>query len=501
MRQVETLNVVADAVPSHGRREPVDLAVASNRLPVSLSVTDSGVLVQSSSGGLATALQPALAGLNAVWVGWPGATAEELCRDIVGLRRGLKACDGARLSPVHLSDAEVASYYKGFSSAVLWPLFHEMLEYVGTTEASRSRYHEVNRRFAQVLAAQGGPETVCWVHDYHLLSCGRTLRELTPRRRLGFFLHIPFPHLSVLDQRPDVRELILDLLHYDLVGFQSQHDLQNFAELMSSSSGVDSVEQDRGGFRIRAGERMTEARVFPIGIAASVYAALAHEAETDGQRDRVENRYEGRKLLLGIDRLDYTKGIEAKLRAYAALLEQRRDLHGQATLFQLGVPTRPGVHGYAGLEADVLQLAAEINHRFGYEGWTPVEMKVGTVSRTMLAALYRRADVCLVTSLRDGMNLVCKEYAACQLERHGVLVLSSKTGAADRLGAYSQLVEPSSLRSMVRGMSEAIDLPIVERVKRMTALQTEVHAHDASWWCDDFLATLRRDREEMRALA
>ncbi|MEM9405940.1 MAG: trehalose-6-phosphate synthase, partial [Acidobacteriota bacterium] len=338
------------------------------------------------------------------------------------------------------------------------------------------------------------------VHDYHLLSCGRHLRELAPRRRLGFFLHIPFPHPSALAEREDVKELLLDLLHYDVVGFQSEHDLHNFVEFVAEAEGIDSIESAGSGGYFLGGSQQLEARVFPIGIAAEDYASLALEAEIDGQRDQIERRFEGRKLLLGIDRLDYTKGIEEKLRAYAVLLESREELRGEVTLFQLGVPTRSGVHGYSAFEQNVRQLAEEINHRFGHGDWKPVELKVGTVSRTELAALYRRADVCLVTSLRDGMNLVCKEFAACQLERQGVLVLSSKAGAADRLGAYSELVEPASRRSLVGGMSRAVDLPLVERRKRMTTLQSEVHAHDAAWWCDQFLAALLSP-QEMQALA
>ncbi|MEM6701812.1 MAG: trehalose-6-phosphate synthase [Acidobacteriota bacterium] len=497
---IDPLGVNPDAFVKRACGDSVELIVASNRLPVSLAVTNGGVLVRSSSGGLATALQPALAGVNAVWVGWPGATAEELSRDIFGLRRGLRTCEGASLSPVHLSDSEVASYYQAFSSGVLWPLFHELPEYVGTSTDGRARYQEVNRRFAQVLAAQGGAETPCWVHDYHLLSCGRHLRELAPRRRLGFFLHIPFPHPSALAEREDVKELLLDLLHYDVVGFQSEHDLHNFVEFVAEAEGIDSIESAGSGGYFLGGSQQLEARVFPIGIAAEDYASLALEAEIDGQRDQIERRFEGRKLLLGIDRLDYTKGIEEKLRAYAVLLESREELRGEVTLFQLGVPTRSGVHGYSALEQNVRQLAEEINQRFGHGDWKPVELKVGTVSRTELAALYRRADVCLVTSLRDGMNLVCKEFAACQLERQGVLVLSSKAGAADRLGAHSELVEPASRRSLVGGMSRAVDLPLVERRKRMTTLQSEVHAHDAAWWCDQFLAALLSP-QEMQALA
>ena len=468
------------------------LLVASNRLPVSLSLSQDEIVVSRSSGGLASALAPALATLEACdWVGWPGAPVEELSRDVIGLRRGLTRRQGAvRLQPVHLSRSEVSGFYNGFSNSVLWPLFHGLSQHCAVGDPYWQAYQDVNLRYAQVISQEGGDDTPCWVHDFHLISVGRHLRALRPDRRLGFFLHIPFPEISVLSLIDQAEQLIADLLAYDVLGFQTVADCERFVE--ASGQLMQVTKQRLGDERWlveSAAGTSTTVQAFPIGIDAELYAGLAQGPEAEAEAQDIRQDHPGR-LLIGVDRLDYTKGLEEKLLAFEELLERYPKFRDDVSLYQLVVPSRNDVPGYAELERRVREVASRVNSRFGRGRRGPVHLEIGTVSLAKLGALYRCADAALVTPLRDGMNLVSKEFCAAQVDGKGVLVLSEQAGAFAQLGQAALAVNPRDTESMVRGMENALEMPERERSQRMAILQDEVHRESAQRWCANFISAL-----------
>ncbi len=470
------------------------LVVASNRLPVSLQLGEDGIVSRRSSGGLVSALEPCLRGRSSCWVGWPGADAETLARDPIGVRRELRPRPGEpALRPVHLSAEELRRFYQGFSNEVLWPALHGLRDRCGEGRGHWAAYQEVNRRFAHVLSRQGGREVPCWVHDYHLISVGRYLRELDPDRALGFFLHVPFPERSSLAQVPYARRLVEDLLAYDVVGFQTRVDCENYVRVAQQALGARVRCESMGpgdGVWVEASGRRCLAGVFPIGIDFEASRDLPRGAAGRAASADLEARLRGRKLLLGIDRLDYTKGLPEKLEALECLLEGEPGLRGEIQLFQLAVPSREGTLGYDGLRAEVDARARRLNERFGRADWRPVDLVHGTVSRAELGALYRRADVALVTPLRDGMNLVAKELCAAQTDARGALVLGEGAGAAQQLGPWSIVVDPRRPSSIADGIRAALAMSPRERKRRMRSLQAVTRRCDASWWSSRFVKSL-----------
>ena len=432
--------------------------------------------VERSSGGLVAALDPAMSQRGGVWIGWPGAR--------MNPDEALPMPEGAyELEPVPLRDGEVKRYYHGFSNGTLWPLFHSLLERTALDRRDFEVYETVNAHFAGRANEVIGDDDLVWVHDYHLTRCPEHLRALRPNVRMAFFLHIPFPPFDLFRVLPWGREVLRGLLACDLIGFHHPGYVSNFMDCVERMLG-ERVDRDAG--QIEHGQRTVQVGAFPLGIDYENYAARAREAP--------RARQQGERILLGVDRLDYTKGIPDRIRAYERLLEMHPEHRGKVVFIQVAVPSREQVSEYQRLKRELDELVGRVNGRFGMRDWTPIRYIHRSMSGARLSALYRDADVGVVTPLRDGMNLVAKEFVASQVDDPGVLVLSRLAGAAETM-LESLLVNPYNTESVVEALHQALTMPADQREARMRALQQRERKYDLQKWLSSFLsqaATPRR---------
>jgi trehalose 6-phosphate synthase/phosphatase len=445
------------------------LIVLSNRLPVTVRRSHGRIRVERSAGGLVAALDPAMRERGGEWIGWPGAR--------IGPDETLPVPDGDYdLVPVPLSTTEIRRYYHGFSNGTLWPLFHSLLERTSLERRDWESYEEVNARFAGEAHARMGPGDLVWVHDYHLARCPHWLRQLRPEARVAYFLHIPFPPFDVYRILPWNREVLRGMLASDLVGFHSPGYVSNFLDCVDRLLG-ERVDRETG--RVEHGDRTVRVEAFPLGIDYEAYASRARVAP-------VPRRPSPEKIVLGVDRLDYTKGIPERIRAYERLLELHREHRGNVVLIQVAVPSREQVSEYQRLKRELDELVGRINGRFGTSVWTPIRYIHRSISPERLSALYRDARVALVTPLRDGMNLVAKEFVASQTDDPGVLVLSRLAGAAETM-LEALLVNPYNLDSVAEALHTALTMPRDQRETRMRALQRRERRNDLHAWLASFL--------------
>ena len=470
------------------------LIVVSNRLPVVVSRgPDGSARVEPGAGGLITALRPVLRDRAGAWVGWSGLAGN----DEPDLEKALEQAGeeaGYRLHPVSLTRREMRDFYQGFSNEVIWPLFHDSPSSCDFQTRYWRAYEEVNRKFAEVTARHAGPGDFLWIHDYHLMGMGRHLREIDPRYRAAFFLHIPFPPLDLFLQLPWRFQVLRSLLDYELIGFQTLRDRRNFLESLNLLC-KDVVVSGQGPvLTARRGPREVRIGAFPIGIDFNEFARRATDESVERKTMSLREDEPGRRILLGVDRLDYTKGIPNKLEAFGKLLETRPDLRGRVTLVQVAVPSREGVPGYREFRSRIERLVGEINGEFTRSGWVPVHYLHRSLDRPKLLAYYRSADVALVTPLKDGMNLVAKEYCAANVTEDGALVLSEFAGAAAQLRDGALLVNPYDVEGTAAAIGRAVALAPSERRVRMARLRRSVRESNIYWWLDSFLrAAFARD--------
>ena len=459
------------------------LIIVANRLPMTLHVGADGARLAPSAGGLATGLGGVHWRRDSTWVGWSGAPSEESAGTAHTLEQQLRAHGAV---DVPLTAAELDGFYRRYANGLLWPVLHGLPEAVMPGRWDWHTYQTVNARFAHAAALQVRSGDRVWIHDYHLLLVPKLLRAYHPTARIGFFLHTPFPGAASLGRlRPDHLDALLDgLLGADLIGFHTAADAARFAHAIGSHAqrtlAVSCALADRGAGAVG---------VFPMGIDAEAFAARAGMPRVPEEVGRL--RRPGSPLFVGVDRLDYTKGIPERLAAFERLLERMPSLCGSARLFQLAVPSREDVPAYRALRTRVEALVHRINTRFRRPGWEPIEYLYGSVDSHRLAALYRAADVMLVTPLRDGMNLVAKEFVASRTDEDGVLVLSEHAGAASELRTALQ-VDPSDVRALVDVLAHALEMSPAERRVRMRRMRAVVMRHDVFRWSDAFLAGLDR---------
>lgn len=461
------------------------LLIVSNRLPVTVRVERNDVLVESSSGGLATAMRGPHTTMDSLWIGWPG--------DLSRLSAEQRARIDAQLAEqrtvaVTLSTQEVTRYYDGFSNSVLWPLFHYLMDKVHL-DARRDWevYRKVNQRFADAVAELYRPGDVIWIHDYQLALVPQLLRARLPNARIGFFLHIPFPSSEVFRLLPWREAILRGLLGADLIGFHTASYRHNFAFSAARVIGLD-PEVDEIVYE----DRVVRLGVHPIGIDAAAFAELA-----DDESVRVEAREihgpNDLSLALGVDRLDYTKGIPRRLLAVEQFLERQKDRASRFRYMQLAVPTRERVEAYGEFRRTVNELVGRINGHYGSLASAPIHFLHRAVTPSQLSAMYRAADVMVVTPLRDGMNLVAKEYVASRTDDTGVLILSEFAGAADEL-TDALLVNPYDIDSVAHALARATEMPREEQRKRMSALRRRVLDYDVHAWARDFLKALSGEK-------
>ncbi|KDE99294.1 trehalose-phosphate synthase [Mycolicibacterium aromaticivorans JS19b1 = JCM 16368] len=463
-----------------------DFVVVANRLPIDMErLPDGSMTWKRSPGGLVTALEPLLRRQRGAWIGWPG---------IVDGPEEPIVEDDMQLVPVRLSAEDVAEYYEGFSNATLWPLYHDVIVKPIYHREWWDRYVEVNRRFAEATSRAAAEGATVWVQDYQLQLVPKMLRTLRPDLTIGFFLHIPFPPVELFMQMPWRTEIIEGLLGADLVGFHLPGGAQNFLFLSRRLVGAN-TSRASVGVRSRFGEvqlgfRTVKVGAFPISIDS---AELDSKARNRDVRKRAkELRAElgnPRKILLGVDRLDYTKGIDVRLRAFSELLAEGRAKRDDTVLVQLATPSRERVESYRVLRNEIEQQVGHINGEYGEVGHPVVHYIHRPVPREELIAFFVASDVMLVTPLRDGMNLVAKEYVACRSDLGGALVLSEFTGAAAEL-RQAYLTNPHDLEGVKDTIEAALNQTAEEGRRRMRALRRQVLAHDVDRWARSFLDAL-----------
>jgi len=449
---------------------------------VDFSVSEDGVITWTRSpGGLVTALGPVMQGADGAWVGWSGAP---------DVDHEPFDADGVRLVPVALSESEIELYYEGFSNDTLWPLYHDVIETPTYHRQWWDSYRRVNRRFAEKAAEQAAPGAIVWVHDYQLQLVPALLRELRPDVRIGFFNHIPFPALEIFAQLPWRSQVVQGLLGADLIGFQRASDAANFVRSvrrftdLTTRGEVITVTEDDGT------RRHVRAAAFPISIDSRHFNDLARTPEVMARAQEIRAELGNPEvLLLGVDRLDYTKGIRHRIKAFGELLQEGRLTVPKVTLVQVASPSRENVGAYMQLREDVELLVGRINGEYGHLGNSPIQYLHHSYPPEEMAALYLAADVMLVTALRDGMNLVAKEYVAARSDDRGVLVLSEFTGAADEL-AGAVFVNPHDIDGMKDKIVSAVEMDYREQRKRMRRLRRRVIEDDVEKWSQTFLAVL-----------
>jgi trehalose 6-phosphate synthase len=453
------------------------LVVVANRLPVDETVLPDGTTAWARSpGGLVSALHPILRDRHGTWIGWSGG---------IDSTPYVPETDGIRMHAVPISSADYENYYEGYANSTLWPLYHDAVETPAFHRRWWEAYQRVNRRFAQVTADRAERDAIVWIQDYHLQLVPAMLRELRPDLRIGFFMHIPFPPAELFMQLPRRGELLRGILGADLVGFQTSAGADNFVRLVARLLGAEAE-----GRKIRFEDRTVRAQAFPISIDVAEMEDLGRNPEVIERARRLRaDLGDPEKVILGVDRLDYTKGIEHRIKAYRELLVDGRVKVQDTVMVQVAVPSRERVEHYKMLRDKVEREVGRINGEFGRVGVPAVHYLNQSFDRAEVAALYLAADVMAVTPLRDGMNLVAKEYIAARTDNGGALVLSEFTGAAVEL-PESYLVNPHDLDGLKDTVVRALGATPAENRARMRAMRRHVRSHDVKVWAKSYLRVL-----------
>ncbi|MCA8829890.1 bifunctional alpha,alpha-trehalose-phosphate synthase (UDP-forming)/trehalose-phosphatase [Hymenobacter pini] len=465
--------------------------IVSNRLPTKIFRTDESLTFQPSEGGLATGLGSIYRQEGNVWVGWPGLFVEDAAEEEY-IREQLRQDS---MVPVFLTQAEIRDFYEGFSNSTLWPTFHYFTQYATYEQAHWEAYVAVNEKFCRAVLALAGPEDTIWVHDYQLLLLPQLLRQARPEATIGFFLHIPFPSYELIRVLPWRTELLQGMLGADLLGFHTFGYMRHFLSAVSQILGISS----QNG-QLEVGARTVLVDAFPMGIdygryvqAATSEAAIRHEATYREALQQV-------RVILSIDRLDYSKGIAQRLRAFEILLQRYPEWREQVSLIMVVVPSRDQVAQYAALKEEIDELVGRINAQYRTIRWTPIHYFYRSFPLEELASLYRLAEVALVTPMRDGMNLVAKEFVASKYNQRGVLILSERAGAAREL-SDALIINPTNLPELAEAMHDALVMPEEEQIQRMNAMQALVQQYNVFAWTKLFMDRLEYSKIKQLTLA
>ncbi|TVQ74883.1 MAG: trehalose-6-phosphate synthase [Phycisphaeraceae bacterium] len=449
--------------------------VVANRLPVNRKGRGASARWEMSPGGLVSALTPILQARDGAWIGWGGS---------MGAPQKPFAHEGIQNYPLALSRDAYEKYYEGYSNSTLWPLYHDAVRPPQYQREWWYSYEKINRAFAERTAEVAGKNALVWVQDYHLHLVPGFLRELRPDLRIGFFLHIPFPPQELFAQLPWRTQMITGTLGADVVGFQTRQGAQNFSRLarrLTAWEGTDSLLKNDG--------RSVKVRDFPISIDVARFRDVAARDSTLNKAEKIRRDLGGRRIILGVDRLDYTKGIDLRLRAFRELLESGRTSIDEAVMVQTAVPSREQVGMYKQIRTTVEQLVGEINGAHARVGRTAVHYLFKNLAIEDLVALYLAADIMLVTPYRDGMNLIAKEYIASKVWNDGVLILSEFTGAANEL-KQALLINPHDLDGLADAILTALNMPLDERQARMKPMRKHIAANDVYHWADSFIEAM-----------
>lgn len=464
--------------------------IVSNRLPVRAEKAQDGYHFIPSEGGLATGLGSIYKEGENVWLGWPG----KVFDDKQDQRRVSEELKGENMAPVFLNEADLEGYYLGFSNQTLWPAFHYFVQYIEYHEEQWQSYIEVNRKFADAILAVADKEDVIWVHDYQLMLVPQMLREELPNASIGFFQHIPFPSYEIFRMLPWRKELLEGMLGSDFIAFHTYDDMRHF---LSSVHRLTDFMYRNNTITVKG--RRIEVDALPMGIDYKKYAEQAREKQTLQYVQKYKEAIGEGKVILSVDRLDYSKGIPDRLIAFRRFLEENPSYHGKVSLIMIVVPSRHQVPSYGRLKDDVDELVGKINGYFADMNWRPIHYFYRSFPLAELSAFYVLSDIALITPIRDGMNLVCKEYIASRTQRDGVLILSEMAGSAKEL-SESILVNPNDQQALTRSIKEALEMDSQEAARRMAVMQETLQNYNIFHWVDFFYENLREVKKKQTRL-
>lgn len=464
--------------------------IVSNRLPVKIAEKDGEFTLAPSEGGLATGLGSIYRDGNNVWIGWPGLVMQEQ-KDQEEIRRQLAEMN---LMPVYLEQDEINNFYEGFSNETLWPVFHYMAVYARYEQSYWDYYCRVNEKFRDLILSVAGPDDVIWIHDYQLLLLPGMIRQALPDVSIGFFLHIPFPSFELFRLIPWRAELLEGMLGADLLGFHTFDDSRHFINAVTRILPINASANV-----LMVNDRAVIAETFPMGIDYDKYASMGSNMEVKQQLLQLEENFRGIKMILTIDRLDYSKGILQRLQAFDLFLQLYPEYTEKVVLYMIVVPSRDNVPQYRDLRDEIDKLVGGINARFRTINWHPVHYFYRSFPIETLSALYNFADVCLVTPMRDGMNLVSKEYVASRTQNNGVLILSEMAGASREL-IDALIVNPNNIGAITRAIEEALIMPLPEQYRRMKQMRQVVAKFNISHWVKLFMDRLQEVKQIQQSM-
>lgn len=459
--------------------------VVSNRLPIKVDKVDGHYRVVPGTGGLITALAPILRNHGGIWIGWPGAPIDD---ELTGLLEENSKELGFDLEMVDLNEEEVAGFYRGFSNEIIWPLFHDLLDHCNFETSYWETYQQANYKFAKAVMDNVDGNSFIWLQDYHLLMAGHFLKEMG-RTDTAFFLHIPFPPKDIFIKLPWRREILEGLLAYRLIGFQTERDRRNFIQCVKHLLPNARISHHRKYPYIRYENGITRIGAYPISIDFKQMYDFARSREVADAGWLFHEKFPRQKIMLGVDRLDYTKGIPQRLEAFERCLKRYPELRRQITLVQLVVPSRTEVPEYQTLKKQIDEMVGRINGEFTEHGWIPIHYIYGTLSQDDLFGVYRACEIALITPLKDGMNLVAKEYCTSCIENKGVLILSEFAGAASELSDGAILVNPYNVEEVAEAIFQAHYMETDEQQNRIQRMRATIRKYDIFRWVDQFVGS------------
>ncbi len=468
------------------------MILVSNRLPVTIQRENGEIHIEPSSGGLVTALRPLLNESAGVWIGWTG-TDESPEIERVLEEHSMRT--NYALVPVFMSAEERLRFYFGFSNEVLWPLFHDLQSRCNFDPTYWETYLALNQRFAAKAASCAERGDLIWVHDYHLMSTATFLRQMGVKELLIYFHHIPFPSPDIFEKLPWRKEILTALLDFDVVGFQTMRDRGNFVACLRKFVRGAEIEADGDHLLIREPQRNTLVGAFPISIDFEEFAQAASAEKVTVRAAEITASVSPSRIILGADRLDYTKGIPERLAAFRYFLEHYPDFRRKVSLVQVVVPSREDIPRYDELNGLIERMVSQVNGQYGDPGWVPIHYLYRSLPRKELLAYYRAADIALVTPLKDGMNLISKEYCAARVENDGVLILSEFAGSAIQLHQGALLVNPNHTEEVARALRTALEMPASEQNARMRPMRERIQRESIFEWRDAFSRSVEMVRE------
>ena len=460
------------------------LLIISNRLPVSVSKVNGKLVFKKSDGGLATGLGSIKKPTQKVWLGWPGIASEKLNNS--EKKKVVSELAKYHCVPVFLSEKQVDNFYLGYSNTTIWPLFHYFTQHTEYRARYWASYQEVNAVFNRAAQKCIDKNTTIWVHDYQLMMLPQLIRKRRPQAVIGFFLHIPFPSFEIYRLLPHRASILRGILGADLIGFHTYSYTRHF---LSSSLRILGYHSDLG--RIQMKDRIARADAFPISIDYKKFVKTAKSSVVKKEIANLQKYYRGQKVILSLDRLDYSKGILERLKAYELFLSRNPQYHKKVVMVMIAIPSRTQVEAYKDMREEIERTVSRINGDYASVDWAPISYQYQSVPFDQLIALYRRADVALVTPIRDGMNLVAKEYVASNIDGKAVLVLSEMAGAASEL-PEALLVNPNSRENVAETIFRAFEMPVREQKERMKSMQKRISTYDIHKWASDFMDQLNQ---------